>query len=378
MRVLYFTERDTPHDRRFLAALAGTDHQVFALRRFAGQPQTPEGVTELTWPLGRPDWSDWAGWQAGVSQFAQILAETRPDVVHAGPVQGPALVTALAGFHPLVTMSWGSDLLRTAPRSPWMRQATRCALDQTDVFLGDCQTVADAAAGFGFPRERMVLFPWGVDLAHFSPENGREAGRALRSALGWADQFVILCNRTWAPLYGVDDLARAFAEAVRVTPRLRLLLVGDGPQAGLIHAILDPLGDKVHFAGRVTQADLPAFYQAADLYVSPSHSDGSSISLLEALACGRPVLVSDIPSNREWVEVGVNGRTFRDGSVADLAESLVAMAYAPEVPHYGIAGRSVAEARANWPENFKQCLAAYRMAVEFSNTPTPPDQDSGE
>ena len=129
MRVLYFTERDTPHDRRFLTALAGTDHQVFALRQFASQPQTPEGITELAWPAGQPDWSNWAGWQAGVGQFAQTLAEVRPDVIHAGPVQGPALVAALAGFHPLVTMSWGSDLLRTASRSPWMRRATRCALD---------------------------------------------------------------------------------------------------------------------------------------------------------------------------------------------------------------------------------------------------------
>ena len=230
MRVLYFTERDTPHDRRFLTALAGTDHQVFALRQFASQPQTPEGITELAWPAGQPDWSNWAGWQAGVGQFAQTLGEVRPDVIHAGPVQGPALVAALAGFHPLVTMSWGSDLLRTAQRSSWMRRATRCALDRTDVFLGDCQTVADAAAGFGFPRERMMLFPWGVDLAHFSPENGREAGRALRSALGWDDQYVIFCNRTWAPLYGVDHLARAFAEAVQAAPHLRLLLVGAGPQ----------------------------------------------------------------------------------------------------------------------------------------------------
>ncbi len=378
MRVLYFTERDTPHDRRFLTALAGTAHQVFALRQFECQPQTPAGVTELRWPAGQPDWSGWAGWQAGVGRFVKYLAETRPDLIHAGPVQGPALVTALAGFHPLVTMSWGSDLLLTAQRSPWMRAATRCTLDRTDVFLGDCQTVAEAAASFGFPRGRMVLFPWGVDLAHFSPESGREAGLALRSALGWEDQFVIFCSRTWAPLYGVSDLAQAFAEAVQLDPRLRLLLVGSGPQAELIHQILDPLGGKVHFAGRVAQADLPAFYQAADLYVSPSHSDGSSISLLEALACGRPVLASDIPGNREWVEPGVNGHTFRAGSVADLRDSLVALADSPETPSYGIAGRSLAEARANWQDNFQKCLAAYRLAGDSPARSVLPGQSLGE
>lgn len=363
MRVLYFTERDTPHDRRFLTALAGTSHQVFALRQRPCQPQTPIGITELVWPEGRPDWSHWAGWQAGAVQFTGIAAELRPDLVQAGPVQGPALVTALADFHPLVTLSWGSDLLRTAQRSPWMRQATRCALAQTDIFLGDCEAVAQAAAGFGFPRQKMVLFPWGVDLDHFSPENGREAGRALRRTLGWENDFVVFCNRTWAPLYGVDLLVEAFASAAAQEPRLRLLLVGDGPQADLIRRTLDPLGGKVHFAGRVPQAELPAFYQAADLFVSPSHSDGSSISLLEAMACGRPVLVSDIPGNREWVRDGGNGRIFADGSLAELSDLLVAMAKSPENARYGRAGRSTAEARANWPENFQKCLTAYQMAV---------------
>ena len=250
MRVLYFTERDTPHDQRFLTALAGTSHEVFALRLHACQPQTPEGVTELSWPEGLPDLSNWAGWQAGAAQFAKLVADLRPDVVQAGPVQGPALLAALSEVHPLVTLSWGSDLLLTAQRSPWMRAATRCTLDRTEIFLGDCVTVAQAAAGFGFPREQMVLFPWGVDLQHFSPDVGRGAAEDLRAKLGWEEQFVVLCNRAWSSLYGVDLLAQAFALAAVKEIRLRLLLVNDGPQAHLIHRILDPLGEKVHFAGK--------------------------------------------------------------------------------------------------------------------------------
>ncbi len=183
MRVLYFTEGDSPHDRRFLNALAGTSHQVFALRMKPCAPQTLPGVTELVWPKGQPDWCNWQGWQAGVAQLRGLLDEVRPDVVHAGPVQGPALATALAGFHPLVTMSWGSDLLRTAKRSPGMRLATQYTLDRTDIFLGDCQVVADAAASYGFPREDMVLFPWGVDLQRFSPENGLQRGKRTSSGI---------------------------------------------------------------------------------------------------------------------------------------------------------------------------------------------------
>ncbi len=363
MRVLYFTEGDSPHDRRFLSALAGSRHDTFALRMRAGRPQTPEGVTELAWPDGRPDWAAWAGWEAGARQLARLLAEVRPDLVHAGPVQGPALLAALAEWHPLVTMSWGSDLLRRADRSPWMRCATRYALDRTDVFLGDCQAVADAAAGYGVPRGKMVIFPWGVDLAHFSPENGREAGLALRRTLGWEAQFVVLCNRTWAPVYGVDILAEAFVSAAQVEPRLRLLLASDGPEAGTIRRILAPVPDRVHFPGRVGRAGLPAMYQAADLFVSPSHSDGSSVSLMEALACGLPVLVSDIPSNREWVRPGEAGDCFPDGDVGALAAQLRKMVDDPRLAAYRTRARRLAVQRADWERNFERLLEAYQLAA---------------
>lgn len=364
MRVLYFTAGDTPHDRRFLSALAGTRHQIFTLRQMDCSPETPAGVVALDWPEGLPDWTHWSGWQAGVAQLAGLLDRIQPDLVHAGPVQGPALITALAGFHPLVTMSWGSDLLLRAERSPWMRYATRTALAHTDIFLADCQTVADQAVRLGFDKRRIVVFPWGVDLEHFSPRRGREAGNALRYSLGWEDSFVILCNRSWAPLYGVDLLAEAFVKAAQQAPHLRLLLVGDGPQTELIHEILGPVSDWVHFPGFLTREELPGVYSAADLFVSPSHCDGSSISLLEALACACPVLVSDIPANREWVAPGEAGELFRDGDFDSLVSQLLNMAANEDLSAYGVLGRKLAESRADWNQNFRRCLAAYEMAID--------------
>ena len=137
MRILYFTERDGPHDRRFLGSLASTVHQVFSLRMNVCNPCTPDGITELTWPGDVPDWACWQGWQAGESQLKVILKELQPDLVHTGPIQGPAFLAALVGFHPLVTMSWGFDLLRIADRSPWTRFATTFTLANSDLLLAD-------------------------------------------------------------------------------------------------------------------------------------------------------------------------------------------------------------------------------------------------
>jgi glycosyltransferase involved in cell wall biosynthesis len=363
MRVLYFTTQDSPHDQRFLTALARTPHQVFSLRMHTCDPDTPAGITELAWRDDQPDWSGWAGWQVGIAKLREILSDLKPDLIHAGPIQGPALAAALTGFKPLVTMSWGFDLLRTARRSPWMGEATQCALDRSAVLVADCQTVADQAAGYGFPRERMVLFPWGVDLDHFSPKHAMESGQQLTWALGWEGRFVLFCNRSWSVPYGVDDLAQAFVIAHQQRPDLRLLLAGDGPQSGRIRHILAPVADAVHFPGWVAREDLPAYYGAGDLFVSPSHCDGSSVSLLEALACGRPVLVSDIPSNQEWVRPGDVGDLVSDGDVRSLAGQLLALSADPDLATYGTRARLLAEERADWTVNFNKLLAAYQMAM---------------
>jgi len=367
MRILYFTEKDSSHDRRFLRALAGTSHQVFALRWIACSPETPEGIQEAAWLEAPPDWSNWAGWEKGCDQLSSILNAIKPDVVHAGPVQGPAFLTALTGFHSLLTMSWGSDILKRAKRSPWMRWSTRYTLERTEIFLADCQTVADEAAKYGFTPERIVRFPWGVDLEHFSPENGEAAGRALRGVLGWEEKVIIFCNRMWSPLYGVDVLARAFVLAVKEYPELRLLLAGTGPQSDVIHQILTPVRDKVYFPGQVSRGDLPGYYSAADFFVSPSHCDGSSVSLMEALACGRPVLVSDIPGNREWVKPGEVGDLFKDGNIVSLKEKLLESVVNPNLSSFGIRARALAEQRADWQENFKKLLGAYTEVVQSSH-----------
>jgi glycosyltransferase involved in cell wall biosynthesis len=363
MRLLYFTEADSPHDQRFLRALAGTDHQVYALRQKECQPKTPQGIIELGWHDGQPDWRCWDGWKKGCDQLRVITQNLNPDLIHAGPIQGPAFLTALAGCQPLVTMSWGSDILVRAKRSPWMGFSTKYVLDRTRVFVADCQTVADEAKTYGFPEEDIIQFPWGVDLDFFSPDNGRSQGRDLRTSLGWEDNFVILCNRSWRPIYGVDVLAEAFVQCLLENDGLRLLLVGDGPLSDRIHGILQPDVDKVHFMGQVETEELPGVYCAADLFISPSHSDGSSISLLEAMACARPVLVSDIPSNQEWVKPGETGDLFIDGNPQSLAEKILALANDENLENYGRCARALAEKRANWDDNFQKLLLAYKMAL---------------
>jgi len=360
VRVLYFSRDYSPHDHRFLSAILSGGHEAHYLRLerntlpTEGRP-LPAGVQVVEWEGARSPWS-WGQVSRLTAGLRQVLAQVRPDLVHAGPIQSCALLVALAGFRPLLTMSWGFDLMQDAHRGVLWLLATRYTLMRSTFFTSDARVTRDRAVAFGMDRRCTSVVPWGVDLSVFRP-------RAWPSKR--PTTFTLFCNRAWEPRYGVDVLARAFVEVAGRRSDIRLILLAGGSQAPALQRILSSGGalDRVEFGGQVQQPDLPRWYHMADLYISPSHVDGASVSLMEAMACGLPALVSDIPGNREWVQEQENGWLFPDGDHAALAARIMDAAERwPQLSEMGKAGRRVAEARADWQVNSQNLMETYQKA----------------
>ncbi len=362
MRIIYFSRDYTTHDHRFLTALAKTDHKMFYLRLEGG------GQVLENRPLpGEIELVEWAGGKRPakfkdglrlLDDLGRVIRQVKPDLIHAGPVQRSAFLVAMTGFHPLVSVSWGYDLLHDAQINPFWRWATRYTLRNSDAFVGDCDTIRKLATSFGMPNERVVTFPWGIDLHHFNVSTCQPANLPT---------FSLLSTRSWEPIYGIDVIARAFAIAARQHPELRLTLLGGGSQYADIRQTLlvGAVFDRVSFPGQVSFSDLPDYYRQADVYIGASHSDGTSISLLEAFACGKPAIVPAIPGNHEWVTPGENGWLFPDGDAEGLASAiLIALEKRQELAEMGKNARQIAEARADWEQNFPQLEKAYQLAMQ--------------
>ena len=360
-RLIYFSRDYTTHDHRFLAALAESQYETYFLQLEHGKIQLedrslPAGIRRLHWPGVNSQFSPGKAPQA-TAKLRKLIRQVQPDLIHAGPIQSCAFLTALSGYQPLVSMSWGYDLLQDADRSWFWRKITQYTLRRSMRLITDCQTVLDKAAELGMQKERIAAFPWGVDLARFTPG---------KYPPGDYDQFTLLSTRSWEPIYGVDVIANAFVKAARRNENLRMIMLGNGSQASLLREIFDHgcVMEKVFFPGQVSQSELPRYYQMADLYISASHIDGSSVSLMEALACGRPVIVTDIPGNREWVEPEVNGWLFNDGDNDDLAEKILLAAEQPKkLASMSISARQLADERADWDRNFPVLLNTYESVL---------------
>ncbi len=352
MRILYFSRNWTTHDQRFLRAIVAAGHDARLLRwENAGRP-LPEhelsvGVQELLWN------------EPSVSNLQEILDRVRPNLLHAGPVHTCGYLAALSGFHPFVLMSWGSDILWDAMRDDQSRQRAQAALAAADWLVCDCQEVARRAAEIAdFVPDRIVTFPWGIDLHRFEkPVSQQSIGK------------VVLSTRSWEPVYGVDIVIEAFALASRTMPSAKLVLAGDGSEATAVKSRLASRGlmSRTQLPGRISQSELPGYYHAADIYLSCSYCDGSSVSLMEALAAGLPVVVTDIPSNREWIQHEFNGWLCPAGDTHAFAAALTAALNLTSEQRCQMAerNRALARSRADWRLHAQALEQTYQRAVQL-------------
>jgi glycosyltransferase involved in cell wall biosynthesis len=386
VRILFFSRDYTPHDHRFLSALAESEHSVYFLRlEQSGRPledrPLPSAIEQIQWSGGNKPVS-LRQVPRLLFELQKIIQKVKPHLVHAGPIQRAAFLTAISGFRPLISMSWGYDLIQDANRDAWQRWATRFTLKNSAWLIGDCEAIRKIAITHGMPKERITTFPWGVDLNHFSPPS--EMKTQKRSTFGETSEdevlaqnppFTLLSTRGWEPIYGVDILARAFVLAARERPELRLIMLGSGSQAGLIQKIflegglLSSMDDqpnhfqtsRVLLPGQIGYERLPDYYRSADLYLAATHSDGASISLLEAMACGRPALVTDLEGNREWITPEENGWLFPEGDVQAMKQAILkAVEMRTLLPQMGEKARKIVEQRANWKNNFQKLLHVYQ------------------
>jgi len=208
------------------------------------------------------------------------------------------------------------------------------------------------------------ILPNGVNTSVFNPRQGRPELYRPAGAR-WVVGFAGRLATTKRP-EDVIHLARSLRES---HPDVRVLIAGEGSRRPGYERLARALGaDNVTFLGYV--ADMPSFYAACDVVVLPSMTEGSSNMLLEAMACGRPVVASDIPPLREQIEPEVTGLLYPLGNVPELTRTVRRLLLEPELRHrLAEQGRAVAERstiRAS-AERLSQIL--WRLAAATTATP---------
>jgi glycosyltransferase involved in cell wall biosynthesis len=273
------------------------------------------------------------------------------------PIAGSALFLHTPG--PRLVVWHHSDLLR-----PWWAPYSYGLVQRALYHRAECVIVSspNLAASSSLVKwaRRVVVIPFGIQIDRYRRLDGRQ--RAIVSALraATAGPRVLFVGR-FVYYKGVDGLLDAMARCSGT-----LLLVGEGPlEPQLRHrAIALGIQDRVVFAGRVSDEDLPAYYHASDVFVLPSiaRTETFGVVQVEAMAAGLPVVSTNLPTGVPWVnQDGVSGLVVPPGDPGRLADAIGCLLATPELRER--LGRN-ASARASDLFARDRMIAAFKDVVE--------------
>jgi glycosyltransferase involved in cell wall biosynthesis len=335
LRVLVAGFLNSPHVTAWVEAVAASGNEVHVTGRDAPQfPPSEKAPNVYALPASGPPLLRSLRMSRAL---AAVAADVPSDLFHAHWLPEFGWMAARHRLHPLVCSAWGSDVFGV--RGIGRRRSKR-ALAGSDLVLVDSAHLARATrelAGRDVPVE---VVRWGLDLERFAP--GDLA--AAREVLGLdQDGPLIVSVRGFDPIYNPQLLLEAFARIRTRRDDARLLLKYATERVpSAVTATIERMGldEAVTLLGNVPPERMPEVYRAADVVVSVPSSDSSPRSVWEALACGRPVVVSDLPWARGELEDG------RQAVIASLEPEALAAGIERVLEDEEFARRLGAEGRA--------------------------------
>lgn len=258
---------------------------------------------------------------------------------------------------PAVVKVHGSDM-NVLARMPQVARNLRWALPRARRVVAVSRPLADVVASFGVPPDRIDVVGNGVDGELFRPSDRAEA-RARLGHGGDARRWLLYVGRL-EEAKGVLDLLEAFSLLARRRSDVRLVVVGEGAaRAACAQAAAGWLGERVHIAGPRPLEEVPGWMAACDALVLPSWAEGTPNVVLEALACGRRVVATDVGGTPDLISGPELGELVPARDPARLADALGRAADASYSPD--VVARS--GARHGWDESARRLEASLRKAV---------------
>jgi glycosyltransferase involved in cell wall biosynthesis len=289
-------------------------------------------------------------------RLRRILASVDPDVVHAFYVTSYGLLGSLSCPDRLVLNAMGSDILLGPRDTIWRRWLVSHALARARMILSVAPHLTERLVSLGAPPDKVETFPRGIDTSLFHPGETPVGQRGP----------TVICVRKMEPLYNHAVLLEAAPKILARNPEVRFVLCGDGSLKADLRAKIENLGvtKAFTFLGDTPHAQLPELLRQASVYFSGAVSDGTSVSLLEAMGAGAYPIVTDIAANRDWIEDGVNGSLFPSNDSEALAERILrALGDASARDEAARRNQEIVRQRASWSEGTRRLGEVYRRVA---------------
>ena len=353
-RILFLASAAATHTSRWVNAIVAHGYRVHLLSLDPVQVQLDPRVH-----CHQPPFPAKRGYIANWPWTRRLIAELKPALIHAHYATGYGTLAALAGFHPTILSVWGSDVFDFPHQSALHRRLLEFNLSRADKILSTSHVMAAETAKY--THEPIEVTPFGIDLEQFRSQPV--------DSLFEPDDMVIGTVKTLEEKYGIEYLIKAFSLLKHRHPdqSLKLLIVGGGSQELYLKRMTRDLGlaaDTV-FAGRVPHMETPRYQNMVTISVTLSDSESFGVAVLEASACAKPVVVSNVGGLPEVVADGVTGFVVEPRDPEQAANAIERLLADQELREkMGKAGRERVRRLYSWDQSVRQMVQIYDTMLE--------------
>jgi glycosyltransferase involved in cell wall biosynthesis len=261
----------------------------------------------------------------------RCLARLHPDIIHSHELTVPTTTAVTAKLMlrvPVVVTAHTSGPLigdvAKISRAFLGKQRLSLLRSNVDKFVATSHVIDGEMAAVGIPAMKRVLIPNGIDMNHFAPVDEVEK-RVLRRKLSLPDSEIVVFTGRLVWEKRVHHLLAIWPTIRKLFPNAILLILGSGP---LEEDLRQQNVEGVHFTGLVQ--DVAPYLKASDLLVMPSRYEGFSLSALEGIACGLPVVATRVGAIPDLVNHGTSGYIVSPDDIAALQDTIVDLLKDPE------------------------------------------------
>lgn len=352
MKILFLGFAVSNHTRRWCNVLAERGHDVLLLC----QPDKKDDADSFRndVKIHYLKYGGKLGYYFNVAEVRHLYKSFNPDVVNAHFATGYGTTARLANLRPRIVSCWGSDVYEFPYKSKLNKYVVCRNLNSADAIASTSKAMAEQARlVLGKPNQEITVTPFGVDLSKFVVKENKQ--RNQRPIIGIVKYL--------KPIYDIELLLQAFAIIYNARETKPLLhIYGDGPLRDDLKKLAFELGiaDSVEFFGTVPNTTIPDVLSSFDVFVNCSKQESFGVAVVEAMACGVPVVVTDTPGYREIVDNDISGIVLKDRTPQTMANAINQLLDNKELANrYKEAGLKKVNEEYDWKKNVDTMIALY-------------------
>lgn len=357
MKVLLLSDTHSEHTEKWALGLANSGIKVglFSFNKASYDWYVHENITvffEPEKPINAESTLTKLAYIKYVSILKKIIKHFKPDILHAHYATSYGLVGALANFHPFVISSWGTDVMKFPNKNFVAKSILKFNFKKADLLCATSYTIQDYI--HQVINVPVSVIPFGININEFKPKK-------VESFYNEND-FVLGSIKPVESLYNIDILIKSFAQLLPKYDNLKLLIIGDGTEKNALIELCKQLDilEKVKFTGRIPFNEISNYYNMIDILVNISEYESFGVSVVEAMACGTPVIVTNVGGLKEVVKDDTVGLKVNIGDVDDTIKAIERLINDKALyDEIAVNARKHVIEKYNWEDNLKKMIDEY-------------------